>query len=92
MRVDPSHHFLGERINFWVSLLVFLASAAAFVWLQFYRPRGPEPTVGTPRPAGGSSMAVPGKRVRRRQLAWHGCARRSSTSTWTRSRARSTCC
>jgi prolipoprotein diacylglyceryl transferase len=67
MRVDPSHHFLGERINFWVSLLVFLASAAAFVWLQFYRPRGPEPTVGTSRSAGGSSMAVPGKRVRRRQ-------------------------
>jgi prolipoprotein diacylglyceryl transferase len=67
MRVDPSHHFLGERINFWVSLLVLIASAAAFVWLQFYRPRGPEPTVGTSRPAGGSSMAVPGKRVRRRQ-------------------------
>jgi prolipoprotein diacylglyceryl transferase len=67
MRVDPSHHFLGERINFWVSLLVLIASAAAFVWLQFYRPRGPEPTVGTSRSAGGSSMAVPGKRVRRRQ-------------------------
>ena len=37
LRVDPSHHFLGERINFWVSLLVFLAAAVAFVWLQFSR-------------------------------------------------------
>ncbi len=67
MRVDPSHHFLGERINFWVSLLVFLASAAAFVWLQFYRPSGPEPAAGAPRQQGGPSMAVPGKRVRPRR-------------------------
>jgi prolipoprotein diacylglyceryl transferase len=37
LRIDPSHHFLGERINFWVSLLVFLAAAVAFVWLQFPR-------------------------------------------------------
>ena len=37
LRVDPSHHFLGERINFWVSLLVFLAAAVCFVWLQARR-------------------------------------------------------
>jgi prolipoprotein diacylglyceryl transferase len=40
LRVDPSHHFLGERINFWVSLIVFAAAAASFVWLQFFRPAG----------------------------------------------------
>ena len=40
MRVDPSHHFLGERINFWVSLVVFLGAAVAFVWLQFGRSPG----------------------------------------------------
>ena len=27
LRVDPSNHFLGERINFWVSLVCFVASA-----------------------------------------------------------------
>jgi len=37
LRVDPSHHFLGERLNFWVSLIVFLAAGVAFVWLQFLR-------------------------------------------------------
>jgi phosphatidylglycerol---prolipoprotein diacylglyceryl transferase len=37
LRVDPSHHFLGERINFWVSLVVFVAASASFVWLQFFR-------------------------------------------------------
>ena len=41
MRVDPSHHFLGERLNFWVSLIVFLVASVAFVWLQFSaRPAG----------------------------------------------------
>jgi len=45
LRIDPSHHFLGERINFWVSLLVFIAASTAFVWIQFVRPRGgPRPS------------------------------------------------
>jgi len=39
LRVDPSHHFLGQRLNFWVSLVVFLVASAAFVWLQFFRRR-----------------------------------------------------
>jgi prolipoprotein diacylglyceryl transferase len=43
LRIDPSHHFLGERINFWVSLLVFLAAAASFFWLQFLRAREARP-------------------------------------------------
>jgi prolipoprotein diacylglyceryltransferase len=50
MRVDPSHHFLGERLNFWVSLIVFLAASVAFVWIQFSRPAGRAPAVGARPP------------------------------------------
>ncbi len=51
LRVDPSHHFLGQRINFWVALLVLLAAVGAFVWLQFLRPPRPAPTAtGRVRP------------------------------------------
>jgi prolipoprotein diacylglyceryl transferase len=37
LRIDPSHHFLGQRLNFWVSLLVCVAAVVGFVWLQFVR-------------------------------------------------------
>src|ERR671937_528840 len=37
LRIDPSHHFAGLRLNAWVSLVVFLASTAFFVWWQFIR-------------------------------------------------------
>jgi prolipoprotein diacylglyceryl transferase len=67
LRVDPSHHFLGERINFWVALVLFLAAAVVFVRLQFYRPAGPDPTAGTRRPSPAGSMAVPRGRVRSRR-------------------------
>ena len=50
LRIDPSHHFLGERINFWVSLLVCLAGAASFVWLQFLRPGAKAAARGHVRP------------------------------------------
>jgi prolipoprotein diacylglyceryl transferase len=49
LRIDPSHHFLAQRLNFWVSLVVFLLASAAFVWLQFFRQR-PAGTAGEPRP------------------------------------------
>jgi prolipoprotein diacylglyceryl transferase len=64
LRIDPSNHFLGMRINFWVSLLLFIASVAFFCWWQFRRPEraGPE---RRPRPvAKGPKMAVPRGRVR----------------------------
>jgi prolipoprotein diacylglyceryl transferase len=67
LRVDPSHHFLGERINFWVALVVFLAAVASFVWLQFFRPAGQEPTTGARRPGPQASMTVPRGRVRPRR-------------------------
>jgi prolipoprotein diacylglyceryl transferase len=64
LRIDPSNHFLGMRINFWVSLGVFILSMAFFVWWQFVRDESAKP-VAAPRPvAKGPSMAVPRSRVR----------------------------
>ena len=34
LRVDPAHHILGERLNFWVALLLTLAGATWFVHTQ----------------------------------------------------------
>jgi prolipoprotein diacylglyceryl transferase len=68
LRIDPSHHFLGERINFWVSLLVFALSVGFFVWWQFFHDRErdekekPAPKA-RPIPKG-PQMAVPKGRVR----------------------------
>jgi prolipoprotein diacylglyceryl transferase len=66
LRVDPSKHYLGERLNFWVSIGVFCLAVAAFVWLQFFRAPGPQPTVGA-RDGPEPSMAVPRGRVRPRR-------------------------
>ncbi len=64
LRVDPSKHFGGERLNFWVSLGVFVVAAAAFVWIQFVRGGG-EQDRARPRPApAGPAMAVPKSRPR----------------------------
>ena len=69
LRIDPSNHFLGQRINFWVSLVCFVASVAFFVWWQFLR----KPSTHEPRPRRpakprevpkGRTMAVPRGRVR----------------------------
>src|SRR5436190_23766277 len=71
LRIDPSNHFLGQRINFWVSLVLFIGSVAFFVWWQFIRkesdePRAPKkPKERKPRPVEkGPTMAVPRGRVR----------------------------
>jgi prolipoprotein diacylglyceryl transferase len=34
LRVDPSHHILGLRLNFFVACLVTIAGAAWFAWTQ----------------------------------------------------------
>ena len=39
LRIDPSGHFLGLRLNAWVSVVVFLASSGFFVWWQILQPR-----------------------------------------------------
>jgi prolipoprotein diacylglyceryltransferase len=66
LRIDPSSHFLGQRLNFWVSLACFVGSVAFFVWWQFIR----SPSVDAPKPRSarpvptGPRMAVPRGRVR----------------------------
>jgi prolipoprotein diacylglyceryl transferase len=34
LRVDPAHHFLGERLNFWVALLLTIVGASWFAYTQ----------------------------------------------------------
>jgi hypothetical protein len=52
------------RVNFWVSLGVWVLSVAFFVWWQFFRAPSAKP-VPKPRPvATGPRMAVPKSRVR----------------------------
>jgi prolipoprotein diacylglyceryl transferase len=34
LRVDPSNEFLGQRLNFYVALVLFLGAIACFVWFQ----------------------------------------------------------
>jgi prolipoprotein diacylglyceryl transferase len=55
LRIDPAHHFLGLRLNAWVSLLIFICAWAFFVWWQFIR-RPTEPVTDGP---GGSGPSAP---------------------------------
>ena len=66
LRVDPAHHYLGLRLNAWVSIVVFFLSTAVFIWWQFIRPPS-----GDERPRAtrtivptGPAMSVPKGRVR----------------------------
>jgi prolipoprotein diacylglyceryl transferase len=64
LRIDPSNHLAGMRINFWVSLGVWLVSVGFFVWWQFLRtPSDERPPKARPVPTG-PKMAVPKGRVR----------------------------
>ena len=64
LRIDPSNHFLGERVNFWVSLGIWLIAVAFFVWWQFFHQPSSE-RAARPRPVPtGPRMAVPKSRVR----------------------------
>jgi prolipoprotein diacylglyceryl transferase len=62
LRVDPAHMFWGLRLNAWVSIVLFVLGAVAFVWIQFFRePPGERPRGG--QIVLGPTMAVPkGKR------------------------------
>jgi prolipoprotein diacylglyceryl transferase len=64
LRIDESHHFLGERINFWVSLALFVASTLFFLWWQFRRPETREPERRARPIPKGPTMSVPRGRVR----------------------------
>jgi prolipoprotein diacylglyceryl transferase len=66
LRIDPSSHLFGMRINFWVSLLVWIAAVAFFIWWQFIRGSS-DSSASTPKPRKietGPRMAVPKGRVR----------------------------
>jgi prolipoprotein diacylglyceryl transferase len=60
LRIDPAHHIAGLRLNAWVSIILFVASVAYFVWHQFYGGREKKPPPPEHRPA----MAIPKSRVR----------------------------
>jgi prolipoprotein diacylglyceryl transferase len=60
LRIDPSHHIAGLRLNAWVSIVLFVLSAAYFVWRQFFSERPHKPREPEHRPA----MAIPKSRVR----------------------------
>jgi prolipoprotein diacylglyceryl transferase len=64
LRIDPSHHFAGLRLNAWVSIVGFVVATVAFVWVQRHgreaEPRRPR----RPAPPPGPKMAVPRGRVR----------------------------
>ena len=53
LRVDPSSHFLGERLNFWVACVLTLSGAIWFIWTQR---RAPE---GSPTSGAGAQQATP---------------------------------
>jgi prolipoprotein diacylglyceryl transferase len=66
LRIDASHEFAGQRLNFWVALVLFVLATAFFVWWQLLRPwrdrrRGAEVSEPADR---GPAMAIPKKRVR----------------------------
>ncbi len=64
LRIDPSHHIAGFRLNAWVAMGLFVAAVAGFVWAQ----RRTLDVWPAPRPrqaaAGGPKMTVPKGRVR----------------------------
>jgi prolipoprotein diacylglyceryl transferase len=65
LRIDPAHHFAGLRLNAWVSIIVFVASTAFFIWWQFLRGGQPEPDrPSRRRMPEGPAMAIPKGRVR----------------------------
>ena len=64
LRIDPSNYFLHERVNFWVSLGIWILSLAFFVWWQFFH-NPSEKAAAKPRAVpSGPRMAVPKGRVR----------------------------
>jgi prolipoprotein diacylglyceryl transferase len=64
LRIDPAHHFLGLRLNAWVSLVVFAVSTVFFVWWQFLRGGEEGPRRVRRREPEGPAMAIPKGRVR----------------------------
>ena len=62
LRIDPAHELAGLRLNAWVSIVLFVASTAFFVWWQFLRGRKKRDEAGR-----GPTMAIPRGRVRQQR-------------------------
>ena len=63
LRVDPSHEFLGQRVNFYVALVLFVGAIAFFVWSQ-RRPADEEPVQHGPAAPAPDVPRTPGGRAR----------------------------
>jgi prolipoprotein diacylglyceryl transferase len=64
LRIDPAHEFLGLRLNAWVSIVLFIASTAFFIWWQFLRRAPGAEELPRGRVPEGPAMAIPKGRVR----------------------------
>jgi len=64
LRIDPSHELFGMRLNFWVSVILFLLAVAGFVWSQRRSERPGRPSARREAPASGKKLAIPKGRVR----------------------------
>jgi prolipoprotein diacylglyceryl transferase len=66
LRIDPAHEYFGQRLNFYVSVVLFALSIGFFIWWQFLRRGGGgERAAARPRDVpSGERMAVPRGRVR----------------------------
>jgi prolipoprotein diacylglyceryl transferase len=65
LRVDPSHEYFGLRLNFYVSVTLFVVAIGVFIWSQRRsgdEPRRPRRAPDVPE---GPAMALPKGRVRR---------------------------
>ena len=63
LRVDPAHHILGERVNFWVASLLTLAGVAWFRYTQRATARSAPPGEQFPAAMGEPSPALPWRRT-----------------------------
>jgi phosphatidylglycerol---prolipoprotein diacylglyceryl transferase len=52
LRIDPSHHFAGMRLNGWIAIGVFLAGLAGFIWSQRRGRAGEEAASAAPASIG----------------------------------------
>ena len=65
LRIDPSHHIAGLRLNAWVSIVVFVAALAYFIRHQFFGKTGTGVRQPRREPPKGPAMAIPkGRRIR----------------------------
>jgi prolipoprotein diacylglyceryl transferase len=60
LRIDPSNEFLGQRVNFWVALVLMLAAIAFVIWNQ--RRPAPGSGAGPGAVSEGGPAAPPGGR------------------------------